>query len=107
MELLLERGADIDAVDVSGWTPLYLACDHLHPAVVESLLGHNADFDIMDNDGLTPLQMALYKPSSPNHVLQLMAKPVVQCDYLQQKLLIMDESKSVVGDIEEDPVTIA
>ena len=75
VDLLLERGADIDAVDVESETPLHFACHILHSAVVDSLLRHCADIDIVDNYGRTALQLAVSRPiTSPDGlaVLKLM-----------------------------------
>ena len=83
VELLLERGADIDAANMFGMTPINGACAlyNLCPAVLETLLHHGANIDIVDHHGRTALQKAMTRSppnarsNSPTRValLQLMA----------------------------------
>lgn len=53
VELLLDRGADVSAVNQMGATPLHRAIDHAE--VVRTLLAHGADADAADERGRTPL----------------------------------------------------
>ncbi len=53
VELLLDRGADVSAVNQMGATALHRAIDH--PEVVRTLLAHGADADATDERGRTPL----------------------------------------------------
>eukprot|EP00953_Heterococcus_sp_UTEX-ZZ885_P022151 12284-Heterococcus_DN1.PRE.1 len=53
VQLLLERGADVDARDVNGYTPL-MDADSL--AVVKLLLAAGADATAVDDGGMTVLQ---------------------------------------------------
>ena len=56
IELLLNAGADIDARDTSGDTPLHEACQgSKDPQVFRALLQAGADPNARDNDGSTPL----------------------------------------------------
>ena len=61
---LLAQGANLDALDASGRTPLHLACLHgVHPKVghvecVRLLLDAGAQVDVEDGDGDTPLCLA-------------------------------------------------
>jgi len=56
--LLLERGADIEARDQNGWTPLHMADS---PEAVAFLVEHGADVNAVDDSGFTPLGRALGK----------------------------------------------
>ena len=56
VELLLEHGANIDAVNADGITPLAYACSHYNLTVVDVLIRHNCDIDIVDSDGYTALR---------------------------------------------------
>ncbi|KAK7408038.1 hypothetical protein QQX98_009811 [Neonectria punicea] len=57
-ELLLQRGADIEAKQSSGATPLDEACWKGHKHVVEFLLSSGADTQVIDNDGWSPIRSA-------------------------------------------------
>ncbi len=55
VEFLLASGADINAKDSSGLTPLFYAVSLGDEGVAELLLAHNADIDARDNLGGTAL----------------------------------------------------
>jgi len=55
---LLEKGANINAKDNIGWTPLHFAAYHGITDIVRLLLEHGADINARDADGLTPLHIA-------------------------------------------------
>jgi len=69
-ELLLARGAQVDARDRNGQTPLHLAAQDNYGTplflqardgyqkVVELLLAHGADMNAKDDKGKTPLALA-------------------------------------------------
>lgn len=50
VSLLLKHGAEADALDSIGRSPLHLACIHGHPAVATTLLEHGADISIKFTD---------------------------------------------------------
>jgi uncharacterized protein len=56
--LLLERGADPNARQGSGWTPLHSAAHNADPDMVALLLAHGADPAATNDDGATVLSMA-------------------------------------------------
>ena len=58
MRALLDAGADKDHAANDGCTPLYIAAQNGHDAVVRTLLDAGADNDLATNDGATPLFMA-------------------------------------------------
>lgn len=59
VELLLNRGADIEHRDKKGFTPLILAATAGHEKVVEILLNHNADIEAQsERTKDTPLSLA-------------------------------------------------
>ena len=73
---LLEGAADIDEVNMFGWTSLHFACAYFNVAPVDLLLRRGADIDIVNDDGRTALQLAMSRSDTyPNSVavLQLMA----------------------------------
>ncbi|KAK0761671.1 hypothetical protein N5P37_005653 [Trichoderma harzianum] len=60
VKLLVEKGADIDAKDGGGRTPLLWATYNGHKAIVELLVEKGADIEAKDNYGRTPLSWAAY-----------------------------------------------
>jgi ankyrin repeat protein len=54
----LEHGADVNAKDDYGWTPLHWASTKGHVHVAKELLEHGADIEATNNDGSTPLHWA-------------------------------------------------
>jgi len=55
----LKRGADVNAKDEYGRTPLLEAARNGHKAVAELLIAKGADVNAKDNNGRTPLYYAL------------------------------------------------
>ena len=58
MDLLLEAGADPDAVQRGGWTPLHSAAHNGDARTVELLLAHGAGQAALDDDGRSVADMA-------------------------------------------------
>jgi ankyrin repeat protein len=62
-EILISRGADLDAEDPTYSTPLYLAAEQGHPKVVEFLISKEAEVNVKSNKwGYTPLHRAAWGP---------------------------------------------
>ena len=62
--ILLDHGADANAEDIHGWTPLHLLSasqirDDEALNLVRPLLEHGAELNKRNNDGQTPLQLAM------------------------------------------------
>eukprot|EP00741_Cyanophora_paradoxa_P002439 tig00000076_g2364.t1 len=57
--LCLQHGAEPEAVDERGWTPLMVACQSGEVEAVRSLLEAGAGWDKEDKEGVTALQLAL------------------------------------------------
>jgi len=58
MQTLLAQGADVNARNAHGWTPLHVAAAGGDPAVVALLLRHGADVHAQSHIGTTPLDNA-------------------------------------------------
>ena len=73
VEMLLDNGADIEARDQRGRTPLRIAVEFNKVGNVESLLERGADSRALANDGQTPYQMAEERGTS-EEILRLLRK---------------------------------
>src|SRR6266850_2782251 len=58
VRFLLEQGADVNACDYYGFTPLHLASRNGMLEVARLLVEHGADINAEDNEGMTPLKVA-------------------------------------------------
>jgi ankyrin repeat protein len=61
MELLINNGANINARNRSGMTPLHAAALMGQYKAVELLVNKGADVNAKNNEGITPLQIASRK----------------------------------------------
>jgi ankyrin repeat protein len=59
IRLLLDHGADVNARDQQGWTPLYMALRFGHINSIKILLDYGADITVQDRLGSSPLHIAL------------------------------------------------
>ncbi|XP_074149346.1 ankyrin repeat domain-containing protein 27 [Sminthopsis crassicaudata] len=58
IDLLVSKGAVVNATDYHGSTPLHLACQKGYQSVTLLLLHYKADTDVQDNNGNTALHLA-------------------------------------------------
>ncbi|KFY91029.1 hypothetical protein V498_05706, partial [Pseudogymnoascus sp. VKM F-4517 (FW-2822)] len=77
-QLLLDKGAEVDAKDGNGETPLSLAAASGHEAVVQLLLEKSAEVDTNNTDGQTPLSLAA--ASGHEAVVQLLLDEGAEVD---------------------------
>ena len=62
-ELLISRGATVDAIDSAFSNPLYLAAEQGHPKVVKFLISKGAEVNVKSSrSGYTPLHRAAWGP---------------------------------------------
>ena len=70
VEALVAAGADVEARSTTGRTPLHSASD---PAVIEALVAAGADVEARNNDGQTPLHSAAFRTRDPTVIEALVA----------------------------------
>lgn len=59
---LIEAGADVNAADKKGLTPLHFASEGAQPEAVEALVAAGADIDKQDKFGNSPMGAAILVP---------------------------------------------
>jgi uncharacterized protein len=73
MAALLAKGAEVNARNAYGWTPLHVAAAGGDPAVVALLLQHGADVHAQSHIGTTPLDNATTRGGRKAVIDQLLA----------------------------------
>ncbi|XP_061372320.1 ADP-ribosylation factor GTPase-activating protein AGD1-like [Gastrolobium bilobum] len=73
VELLLQRGADINAYDSSGRTPLHYCIIRTKTEAAKVLITRGANQHVADKEGNTPLKFASESDSVSNEILALSA----------------------------------
>ncbi|MDG7057356.1 MAG: ankyrin repeat domain-containing protein [Wolbachia endosymbiont of Penenirmus auritus] len=58
VNVLIERGAEVNAVNNDGWTPLHPAAEIGNTEIVNALVKHGASVDAIGCNGWTPLHLA-------------------------------------------------
>jgi hypothetical protein len=83
--LLVDAGADVNASDIEGWTPLHFAARAQIPKTVEYLLKHGALPNPQDSHGNTPLFRAVGTSRGRSDVITLLrnagADPFIENNY--------------------------
>jgi ankyrin repeat protein len=59
--LLIDSGADVNAVDAGGHTPLHIAAEAGYAPVAKALLARGASAHVVDSEDRTPLSRAAVK----------------------------------------------
>ena len=99
VELLLNRGMSVDAVNNDGGTPLHSAVFRASAESVGLLLNRGADVNAVANDGETPLHIAVHRASGE-------ASTPLDLE-LVELLLNWDASIEAVNDNGETPLDVA
>ena len=97
VNLLLERGADVNQKDANGWTPLLCAVFSRHlyrdDAILAELLRRGADVNARAHSGDTPLTIATERDAAKivDHLLRLGADVNIKDRYGRTPLMIAEE----------------
>ncbi len=77
MELLIQRGADVNIRAMFGQTALHIAAEFGTPETVKVLLAHGADPHVADKNGLTALEIAKWNAQQPGSaaIVKLLTGP--------------------------------
>jgi len=59
VELLLDKGADVNAPAAGGYTPLHAAAQNGQEEIILLLLKNMADINAVTDDGQSPLELAI------------------------------------------------
>lgn len=91
---LLDRGADVNAVNAQSWTPLMAAAERGHEEVGIYLLDKGAQADCQDEDGFTPLHLAASEGcvGLVERLLDAGVDPNVQNDFLGENLTAISKA---------------
>ncbi|XP_052026010.1 ankyrin repeat domain-containing protein 26-like [Apodemus sylvaticus] len=105
--MLLEHGADPNAIDDSGNTALHYAVWHNSTSMTAKLLAHNADFSIKNEESFTPLTLARMKNDNLAKLLEDQKEKIKELDELesffplQKIILFVKEQGNHMLDLKE------
>lgn len=100
-EMILARGADINATGEKNGTPLMAAVGNGDKKAVLYLFAHGADINARDHDGWTAIMMAAYTKQSEmvRFLLKRGADPTVHCTENSGTQLSAEQSKQIIDSI--------
>jgi uncharacterized protein len=73
-KLLIENGADVNARETKGWTPLHFAVQSYLPDTVKLLIEKGTDVNATDFFSNTPLHKALSSSAGRGEIINLLLK---------------------------------
>lgn len=80
VERLLELGANPNAQDDNGWSPLHFSAQAVSPEVARVLLLSGADLELKDSFGNTPLFRAVFESKGNGSVIEVFLKAGARID---------------------------
>ncbi len=101
IDILMQRGANVDAPDNNGMTPLMSASLRGFTKMVEFLALRGANIDAQDKKGLTPLMHAAYHSAKRNEVPMMSDRKKATISLLLSKNASLDAEDSASRNAEE------
>jgi len=71
VEILIRKGANVNAVNGEGLTPLHLSIKLGWPSIASTLIKEGADITTSDSSGRSPLQLAIKACSEQSGIAEL------------------------------------
>ena len=96
---LIEAGANCNATDKDGWTPLHYAAERDEAECIAVLLAAGADMSIKDNEGHTPFHLAVISLSISAAQALREAGCSTQIDLSEEDLCHIEDS--IVNEVDE------
>ena len=106
LQLIIDHGGKLDAVDTKGRTALQLAITKRHPEAFNFLLSAGADTNIRDEDGDTALHNALIEGYDESYVRALIAHGAT-VDTVSNRLLTALSVACICRQVESVKVLLA
>jgi ankyrin repeat protein len=72
--LLIEAGADVNAKDAHGFTPLHFAAQEYMPEIARILVGKGADVNARDEDGNSVLWRAVFSSAGRDEIARFLVE---------------------------------
>ena len=104
IRILINHGAEVDAVDENQCTPLMFAAMQNHPHCVNELLINGADFTQTDFNGDNALSLAMQNDSKQaqrvleNHILAMLKGLVTGKETIDWKLQVLNQITYTLSD---------
>ena len=101
IDILMQRGANVDAPDNNGMTPLMSASLRGFTKMVQFLVGRGANIEAQDKTGITPLMHAAYHQAARNEIPMMSARNKDTISYLLSAGASLDAEDSASRNAEE------
>ena len=101
IDILMQRGANVDAPDNNGMTPLMSASLRGFTKMVQFLVGRGANIEVQDKTGMTPLMHAAYHAAARNEIPMMSARKKDTISYLLSAGASLDAEDSASRNAEE------